>query len=535
MEMKTDCRCPFLLLYYCVLSFVCAVLWSAVHVLGNGVNITVVPEVISSIKENENQTVIVHFQRDDDLDKCEIQCSNKLNLSLQTSTPDLIDITNPKKFSSHAAASDYDYSLTTTNDTVQNSSSQLIQLDLEHFDEITFTINGKFLGRAVVQLDVVCLDDEGIEHNFTLNYPVPVIRADSKLGYIFVGVLSVLLCLANFLMSAEINPRTVWKVIKRPVAPAIGLFCQFFAMPLISFGVAQVAFVPYGLTAMGLGLFTAGCSPGGGASNAYTYLLDGNIDLSVTMTFLSTVFAYGFMPLWIYLLGPYIVETDALRSIQIPHRNIGISLLLLLVPVNLGILLWHLKPSWGQKAKKVLRPFFVIIIVFICTFGVYSNLYMFKLMSLRSMIAGLCVPWLGFMTGFVLAWLLKQPRENIVAISLETGIQNTGIAIVLLQLSFPKPDSEIASVMPVIVALFTPVPVLIALILYYGKSIFWKVLEGIPCVNNCPGNSSEKGRKLNIDSSLDGTVSVPDEVNSVDGMSVNGKTADSQSMIFIKR
>ena len=52
-----------------------------------------------------------------------------------------------------------------------------------------------------------------------------------------------------------------------------------------------------------LGLFVLGCSPGGTGSNFWTLLLDGDINMSITMTFMSTMLALGFMPLWIYSLG----------------------------------------------------------------------------------------------------------------------------------------------------------------------------------------------------------------------------------------
>ena len=54
---------------------------------------------------------------------------------------------------------------------------------------------------------------------------------------------------------------------------------------------------------MWLGLFLTGCSPGGGASNVWTYVLGGSLDLSVTMTFISTLVSYLAFPLWIYALG----------------------------------------------------------------------------------------------------------------------------------------------------------------------------------------------------------------------------------------
>ena len=52
-----------------------------------------------------------------------------------------------------------------------------------------------------------------------------------------------------------------------------------------------------------LGLFVLGCCPGGTGSNFWTLLLNGDINMSITMTFMSTVLALGFMPMWIFTLG----------------------------------------------------------------------------------------------------------------------------------------------------------------------------------------------------------------------------------------
>ncbi|CDW57080.1 sodium bile acid symporter family protein [Trichuris trichiura] len=404
-------RCPFALLLYFLAAVISSLLSATMAALSYAINVSFVPEQPKLLTENDNMTVSALVRYDAvtpdaaiDYDETHKVCYSDLQFKVTSLTPKIIAV-------------DYE----------DLSAMELPPGKSPNNKNITFVVTGKFLGHGFVRFEAICSDSKGNNRSHTFLYKVAVTRTEDTLGYVFIGVLSILLCIANFIMASEIKLEVVWSVIKRPIAPAIGFFCQFVLMPLISFAVAQIAFIPYGMTAMGLGVFTAGCSPGGGASNAYTYLLDGNIDLSVTMTFLSMVFAYG----------------------------------------------------------NILRPFFFFVIVFICTFGVYSNLYMFKVMTLRALLAGLCVPWLGFAGGMALAMLLRQPRANVVAISLETGIQNTGIAIVMLQLSFPKPDSDIASVMPVIVALFTPVPVLVAMAFYYGRiwlpklREYWKFGKGV--------------------------------------------------------
>merc|ERR1712158_91604 len=100
---------------------------------------------------------------------------------------------------------------------------------------------------------------------------------------------------------------------RKPIGPLIGFACQYVSMPLIAFG---LGFVFYDNAAMRLGLFVTGCSPGGGASNIWTVMFGGNLDLSVTMTAVSTFSAFFMMPLWIFTLGSTIFNES---DIVIPY------------------------------------------------------------------------------------------------------------------------------------------------------------------------------------------------------------------------
>merc|ERR1740131_245024 len=108
----------------------------------------------------------------------------------------------------------------------------------------------------------------------------------------------------------------------RPVGPAIGFISQFLFMPLVSF---MLAFIfPSDMPEMRLGLFVTGCSPGGGASNIWTIMFNGNLDLSVTMTAVSTFSAFFMMPFWIYSLGQHLILNDERYDIVIPYYKIAI-------------------------------------------------------------------------------------------------------------------------------------------------------------------------------------------------------------------
>ena len=124
------------------------------------------------------------------------------------------------------------------------------------------------------------------------------------------------------------------------------------------------------------------------------------------------------------------------------------------------------------------------MIIFIIIFGTYANLYMFKLMSWKIIVAAALNVWLGFGVGVIAATIFKQPLKDVISISVETGVQNTGVAIVLLGLSLPQPDADIASVIPVAASVVTPIPLTIVYIYikmrdYLNRSQKLKVHDSI--------------------------------------------------------
>jgi len=282
------------------------------------------------------------------------------------------------------------------------------------------------------------------------------------LNKIFVGLLVVLITIANVLMGCELDLNTVLSTVRRPVAPLIGFFTQFFLMPILAYCIAFLVLMNNGMQTFALGLFVTGCSPGGGASNFWTLLLGGNAHLSVTMTFLSTIASLVMMPLWMHLLGYKFLKTSVENStVRIPYGKIVISLLVLIVPLMVGVAIARFKPQVSAKARKMLRPFIIFVLVFVIIFGTISNLPIFGSMTWPALLAGLLLPWCGFMFGCFTSILLRQKPEDVTAIAIETGVQNTGIAIMLLKFSFTAAEADESSLLPIIVACFTPAPLLL--------------------------------------------------------------------------
>lgn len=354
--------------------------------------------------------------------------------------------------------------------------------------ETIITINGNLLGKTAMKMRLVPaaeyynetrsqfqwktekLNSPKLAENEPLRggggdwLDVWVVRSKEsrRLTVYFVISVVVLISMANVMMGCELDIDAVLATLKKPVAPGIGLFAQFIIMPLLSYLIAYAIFMPRGLYSMALGLFVTGCSPGGGASNFWTLLLDGNLNLSVTMTFISTICSLVMMPAWLYFLGhPFLQGFNSTAVIKVPYGKIASQLVTLILPLLIGIAIKKFKPTWAAKARKIMRPFVIFVMIFVVIFGSLTNLYMFRMLTGPALIGGLALPWCGFMFGCFAALLTKRKPEDVTAIAVETGIQNTGIAILLLKASFGQPDADIGSLIPVIVAAFTPGPLLL--------------------------------------------------------------------------
>lgn len=130
--------------------------------------------------------------------------------------------------------------------------------------------------------------------------------------------------------------------------------------------------------AMQLGLFFTGVSPGGGASNIWTILLGGNMDMSIAMTTISTMLAFGMMPLWLFTLGKTIFDKGNLR---VPYGTLLTYVIALIIPLTIGLLIQRYLPRTAKFLTRILKTLSVLLILFIVIFAIVTNFYLFKLFS----------------------------------------------------------------------------------------------------------------------------------------------------------
>jgi len=300
------------------------------------------------------------------------------------------------------------------------------------------------------QLNVTCINKNITETAF---FEVPVGRTltENLVALIFQRIMSVFLALAMFLMGCELKFDIVRGYLRRPLAPIAGMFCQYVCMPVMAYLIG-LAIIPDKFAMARYGLILVGSSPGGSFSNFWTALWGGDLDLSVTMTFCSTVASFGTTTFWVWLFGRFVLNAD--KNLSLPYLNLFISLASIVVPVFFGLLLTWWRPSWSARLIKLSRPLFMLMMVVVSTLGLYINRFFFTAVSWYDLVAPACLGMSGYLFGAIFSMILRLNRKQLIALSLETAIQNAGIAIVILQTNLPSPYGDMA-LMPVIGYLFT--------------------------------------------------------------------------------
>lgn len=339
----------------------------------------------------------------------------------------------------HLTAADWNSTYQLTDEHVQNNRF-----------EGRIRISGKFLGRTNVAMEGR-RGTQVLPVNGTL--PVIVVRPERVIDTIFVTSVATFVSLIFINFGCAMHWPTVKEVLKRPIGPLIGMCGQFLFMPLMSFGLGFLIFPDD--PAMRLGMFFTGVAPGGGASNIWTFILGGNLNLSLAMTSISTLASFGFMPMWLFSLGQVVFRN---AHIVVPYMRIATFVIGLLVPLGIGLGMQKWTPKIARFMVRILKGFSTTLLLFIIIFAIVTNLYIFELFTWQIVVAGMGIPWLGYCFGYLLAWVCRQPHPDALAISIETGIQNTGIAIFLLRYALEQPEADLTTVVPVSCAIMTPVP-----------------------------------------------------------------------------
>lgn len=239
-------------------------------------------------------------------------------------------------------------------------------------------------------------------------------------------VINPLLGLIMFGMGLTLKPHDFRIVLQRPKDILVGCLAQFTVMPLVAWGLAKTFSLPDELA---LGVILVGCCPGGTASNVITFLARGDLALSVGMTAMSTVLAPLLTPLLVWLMAGTLVDVDTVGML--------LSILYVVIaPIIGGFLVQRFFPKFTQKAVVYLPAFSTLMIAAVVAMVVSHTADRLLSAGLLVIVVVVLHNLLGLTIGYTIGRLLRFSREKCIAISIEVGMQNSGLASSLAAIHF---------------------------------------------------------------------------------------------------
>lgn len=223
------------------------------------------------------------------------------------------------------------------------------------------------------------------------------------------------------------------RVLKMPRAIAVGFAGQFLIMPFLGWAIAHAMELP---TEFAVGLILVSCCPGGTASNVVTYIARANLPLSLLMTMCSTFGAIALTPLLTKMLAGRLMPVDGWGLFQTTAQ-------VALIPVLLGLLLHERTPGLVKRILPVAPLVSVITIALICAYIIGANAEAIKEHGGVLFVAIMLLHGSAFLLGYFFARLFGYDELVRRTVSIEVGMQNSGLGTVLAREHFADPVSGI--------------------------------------------------------------------------------------------
>ena len=237
-----------------------------------------------------------------------------------------------------------------------------------------------------------------------------------------------LLGIVMFGMGLTLKPNDFKVVFSRPKDVIVGCVAQFTLMPFLAWVLTMVFHLP---TELAIGVILVGTCPGGTSSNVMTYLSKGDVALSVGMTAVSTVLAP--------ILTPLLTLLYAGQRVDVNPMSMFLSIVkVVLVPIVLGFVVNHFFHKFTEEAVRVLPLVSTTAIVLIICAVVSANSAKIMTSGLLILVVVVLHNLLGYLTGYAVGKALKLDSTKCRAISIEVGMQNSGLATSLAAAHFAQ-------------------------------------------------------------------------------------------------
>lgn len=244
-------------------------------------------------------------------------------------------------------------------------------------------------------------------------------------------VLNLCLAFIMFGVALDLKLQNFKLLFQQPKATFVGLTSQLVLLPLLTIGLIFVFQPP---TSVALGMLLVSVCPGGNVSNFAVHLAGGNVALSVILTTVSTLVATFSTPLLFLLLTMIIPGGQAFQKTLYvsPLSMVWTIVQLILIPLSIGMFVNHRFPKFTDFIRKPVRILSLIIFVGFVIAAIFGNLKNIQQYLHLVFWIVLVHNATALLTGYGFALLNRLPRADARAISLETGIQNSGLGLILI-------------------------------------------------------------------------------------------------------
>ena len=236
-------------------------------------------------------------------------------------------------------------------------------------------------------------------------------------------------------VSLDITISDFKSLFSKPKKVFVGIVLQFLLVPATTL---LLIYVLKPQASLALGLFMVAACPGGNVSNFMTKLAKGNTALSVSLTAFATAMALFSTPIILSIWANLYPPTAAiLKEVNLdPVEVTKIVLLILGIPLVIGMYIRYKSPRLASKMSKVLKPISLLILIAFIVVAFFNNLDIFKNYIHHAFYLVFILNSILYMVGFYVAKLAKMTYEDQKTLSIETGIQNSGLGLMLVFMFF---------------------------------------------------------------------------------------------------
>lgn len=244
-------------------------------------------------------------------------------------------------------------------------------------------------------------------------------------------IMNIALAVVMFGVALGVTIDDFKNLFKNPKLVLLGVASQFILLPLLTY-VLIIIIKPQ--PSIALGMFMVAACPGGNISNFMTHMAKGNTALSVSLTAFATFLAMFMTPFNFQLYGNmYQPTAEILKTVELdPFELVKLVMLILGVPLVLGMFLRSKNKPLADKLSKLLKPLSIIVFIAIVVIAFSNNLDIFSNYVHHVLGLGILHNTFAILLGLTLATLFKLSLKDKKTLAIETGIQNSGLGLLLI-------------------------------------------------------------------------------------------------------